>query len=95
MKCIKIAIISELALHNVNYGNRLQAFALNSYLSNNFRCAHVDSLILNNFRWREQNKYTSINKVLFRKIINKIIKKLRKNVCDDEIENIKLLTERL
>ena len=94
MNKIKIAIISELALHNVNYGNRLQAFALNSYLSNNFRCAHVDSLILNNFRWREQNKYTSINKVLFRKIINKIIKKLRKNVCDDEIENIKLLTER-
>lgn len=91
----KVAIISELALYNVNYGNRLQAFALNRYLSNNFRCTHVDSLILSNFRRREQNKYTSINKALFRKIINKVIRKLRNNDRDDEAKSIKLFDRRI
>ena len=32
----RIAVISELALHNVNYGNRLQAYALNDFLTKNY-----------------------------------------------------------
>ena len=42
----KIAIISELNLSNINYGNRLQAYALNEYLSEKYEEFNVYSLIL-------------------------------------------------
>lgn len=45
MKVKKIGIISELNLNNVNYGNRLQAFALNKYL-NSMGKYKVESVLL-------------------------------------------------
>ena len=71
----KIAVISELALHNVNYGNRLQAYALNDFLSKNYHFFRVDSLILKDFRRFKQFKYTKICVVLFEKIFKKAINK--------------------
>ena len=41
----KIGIISELNLKNTNYGNRLQAYALNSILNKNYNC-NAESIIL-------------------------------------------------
>lgn len=41
----KIGIISELNLKNANYGNRLQAYALNKYLNTNYDCK-AESIIL-------------------------------------------------
>lgn len=43
----KIGIISELNMDNVNYGNKLQAFALNNYLNNTFKC-EAESIIIDN-----------------------------------------------
>lgn len=40
----KIGIISELNMHNVNYGNRLQAYALNKYLNENYKNTETESL---------------------------------------------------
>ena len=43
----KVGIISELNMDNVNYGNKLQAFALNNYLNNTFKC-EAESIIIDN-----------------------------------------------
>ena len=43
----KIGIIYELNMDNVNYGNKLQAFALNNYLNNTFKC-EAESIIIDN-----------------------------------------------
>lgn len=76
----KIAIISELNLKNTNYGNRLQAFALNKYIDENFKCK-VQSIILNgpydiNKKTKKYN-FTLMNKV--KRIPGKIKKILNKN----------------
>jgi len=42
----KIAIITELSLNSVNYGNYIQAFALNYYLKNCYRDYHVETILL-------------------------------------------------
>ncbi len=41
----KLGIISQLSNNTLNYGNRLQAYALNNYLINNFEC-EATSLII-------------------------------------------------
>ena len=43
----KVGIISELNMDNVNYGNKLQAFALNNYLNNTFKC-EAEAIIIDN-----------------------------------------------
>lgn len=49
----KIGIISELTLINANYGNRLQAYALNKYISNNYNY-YVTSLITNKINYKKR-----------------------------------------
>ena len=41
---MKFGIISELNMHNANYGNRLQAYALNSYLNKKYNNNYFESL---------------------------------------------------
>ena len=67
----KIAVISELALHNVNYGNRLQAYALNDFLTKNYHFFRVDSLILKDFRRFKQFKYIKSDKYVSNVLFNK------------------------
>ena len=54
----KIAIISELNLLNINYGNRLQAFALNKYLTDYYKDYETVSLILGN---KQKYKITKLS----------------------------------
>ena len=54
----KIAIISELALNNFNYGNRLQAYALNYYLNNNYKNYNTESLVFTNSYKQKRTKIT-------------------------------------
>ena len=49
----KIAIITELTLNNLNYGNKIQAFALNYYLRKNYPDFHVETLLLREKTGRE------------------------------------------
>lgn len=57
----KIAIISELSNKTMNYGNRLQSYALNKYLSSNDFADEVHSLILN----FENRKYILVEKLIY------------------------------
>lgn len=68
----KIGIISELNLNNTNYGNRLQAFALNYYLNNNYKEYQAYSLYFNIYDIKKNTKlYPTL---IIKKIIKKIIK---------------------
>ncbi len=49
----KIAIITELTLNNLNYGNRIQAFALNYYLKKNYPDYYVETLLFRKKTGRE------------------------------------------
>ena len=51
----RIAIISELALGNFNYGNRLQSYALNYYLNNKYESINTESLIFLNRNKKKAN----------------------------------------
>ena len=51
----KIGIISELNMKNVNYGNRLQAFALNYYLNKYYNEYKTESLV---FKMYDKKKIT-------------------------------------
>ncbi len=54
----KIAIISELAMNNFNYGNRLQSFALNHYLNNHYKNYITESLVFSNGCKQKRTKIT-------------------------------------
>ena len=54
----RIAIISELALGNFNYGNRLQSYALNYYLNNKYESINAESLIFLNRNKKKRTKIT-------------------------------------
>ena len=78
---MKIGIISEFNDNNVNYGNRLQAYALNNYL-NNFDDVDAYSLIINS---------KSIKRTTFKGILKGIIKKILSIIIKDKtLNNIKL-----
>ena len=68
----KIGIITELSLKTVNYGNQLQAFALNKYLSKNYNY-DVETILLKDseVNW----KYLS-----FKKFLNQQLIKMKKKV---------------
>ena len=71
----KIAIISELSNKTMNYGNRLQTYALNKYLSSNDFADEVHSLILN----FENRKYILVEKIIYelKMLIKRILGFLR------------------
>ena len=54
----KIAIISELALDNFNYGNRLQTYAFNYYLNSNYKKYKTESLFFTNSCKQKRTKIT-------------------------------------
>ncbi len=53
----KIGIITELSLNTVNFGNHLQAYGLNHYLSEKYPEAQVETILLDK---REKRKYASV-----------------------------------
>jgi hypothetical protein len=61
----RIAIISQLNLDNVNYGNRLQAFALNYYLRNHYDY-EVRSIILNSKEKQKKTKFSPIRDIVLK-----------------------------
>lgn len=54
---MKVGIISEYALHTVNYGNYLQAYALNSFLRNGLGIEQVESIALGS---KQMIRYTHV-----------------------------------
>lgn len=57
MKKKKIGIITELSLYTVNYGNHIQAYALNYYLNTHYSNVDAETILLKRNTGR---KYTSI-----------------------------------
>lgn len=96
----KIGIVSELNTDNVNYGNRLQSYALNYYINKNFDNSQAESLMFDQY---DKSKITNnwvieIPKGILKKI-KKYIKKSKKNewyqkrlvLCNSfTMENVKL-----
>lgn len=74
-----IAIISLLNFENTNYGNRLQAYALNLYLNNYSRKIIVESVVLGNI-YLEKNKF-NIKFILKR--IHRIPQKIKSMIVKD------------
>ncbi len=54
---MKIRIINEFSLNTVNYGNHLQAYAINQYLARKYPKATVETLLLDKC---EKRKYASL-----------------------------------
>ena len=71
----KIAIISVLTNDTINYGNRLQAYSLNRFVTNTFN-ERTDSLILN-FRYRKVLNYSFF--AILRKLFLKLFLKNGRN----------------
>lgn len=65
----KVGIVSLFNLNNVNYGNRLQAYALNYYLGNNYTNLEVYSLLFSNLF---EAKYKTANLNIWKYLKNKI-----------------------
>ena len=95
MKSDKISIISELNLRNVNYGNRLQAYALNFYFSKKLHIPQVDSLVLENFKRSEQFKYTKIGYIVAKKIFNKTAGLLREDGKNKSSDKSEIISDRM
>ena len=75
---LKIGIISEFNLSNVNYGNRLQALALNMYLNSHFDDVMAVSLYFDDLNDSIRTKRKSILKKIMSKLnyeYNKITNK--------------------
>ena len=68
----KIGIITQLNLDNVNYGNRLQSFALNYYLNQNFTEFETESLIFSIY------DKTHITKRFFYIVLKRELSKIKK-----------------
>ena len=78
----KIGIISELNMDNTNYGNKLQAFALNKYLNDAFECEAESTIIDNKMEAKEP---TLKGLIKYANKIRKIPRKLK-----DKVRNIRL-----
>ena len=75
---LKVGIISEFNLSNVNYGNRLQALALNMYLNSHFDDVMAVSLYFDDLNDSIRTKRKSILKKIMSKLnyeYNKITNK--------------------
>lgn len=87
----KIAIISELNLDNVNYGNRLQAYALNKYLNDNYKNFVTETLLANKIT---KKKRTKITLDLIVKLKNYLFKKnVKTNNMYDFSKRLKLFNK--
>ena len=89
---MKIGIISDLNLSTVNYGNNLQAFALNHYLKSRYAVDCVHSIAL---KGKGQWKRTGIFSIGFiKKAYSAVLKRLRPK---SDIKNFDkgIVTERL
>lgn len=72
----KIGIISQLTNETINYGNRLQAYALNSFLSEIFSCEAV-SLILSFYKRKIVFSCKSLFVLFVEKGLSKILNKVK------------------
>lgn len=64
----KIAIITEISLNSTNYGNNIQAYALNRYLVNHYPEYHVETILLKRGTGREITSYPYYFKRMIKKI---------------------------
>lgn len=88
----KIGIISLFNLNNVNYGNRLQAYALNRYLRENFSQYYVESLYFS--EWGEKIK--TRKESAFHLISHKLRRLLEKSFGKEKrISSVKQRMERM
>jgi len=76
----KIGIITELINNSLNYGNVLQAFALNEYL-NSFDNILAETLIVNHIKYKKNTSYSPI--IIYNKIYRLLKNKLKTNVEKD------------
>lgn len=82
---MKVGIISEYALHTVNYGNYLQAYALNFFLRNGLGIEQVESIALDR---KQLVRYTHVCSFafaakLFRALWDRILGKKRENSASE------------
>lgn len=85
----KVGIISELTLSNANYGNRLQAYALNVYISNKYKY-DVTSLITDKINYKKRT--LNLLRRAFYKIKDFSYKKIKYCDISDRIENCNKFT---
>ena len=72
---MKIGIITLFDLINVNYGNRLQSYALNHFLNTDINCEYAQTLFFKNFKDFKRTKYEPIFSRIKRKILRDVINK--------------------
>lgn len=93
----KIGIISQLSRETLNYGNRLQAFALNSYLSNKCRFS-VISLMVPFYKRKLVVSGEAFLHILLNKVYKKILTKIQliknKNVFFERLKNAQKFTSK-
>ena len=77
----KIAIITELSLNSTNYGNNIQAYALNKYLRNKYPDYSVQTILLKKGTGREITSIIYYIKRITKKI--QIVLKKRKDYTID------------
>ena len=70
----KIGIITCLDLNNVNYGNRLQAFALNRYLCNEYGDDQVETVLFDRIRDYKKTRKQSLPERIVKKIRRELLK---------------------
>lgn len=76
----KVGILTELNLFNTNYGNKVQAYALNKYINNTLN-VDTDSIVFDNSMNRKitKEKFLVSCKLVVRYILKKLGKKKSKN----------------
>lgn len=81
---MKIGIITCFDMKNVNYGNRLQTYALNSYLNSQFKDVVADTLYFTDFKDFKRTKKEPL--------FNRICRKIKRDYL---YKNLKILPENL
>ena len=77
----KIAIITELSLNSTNYGNNIQAYALNKYLRTYYKDYLVETILLKKRTGREVTSFFFYAKRILVKF-QLILKKRKKEIVD-------------
>lgn len=77
----KIAIITELSLNSTNYGNNIQAYALNKYLRTHYKDYHIETILLKKRTGREiTSLFFYIKRILMK--FQLILKKRKEKTVD-------------
>ena len=80
---MKIGIITLFDLTNVNYGNRLQAYALNHFINTEINCEYAQTLYFKDFKDFKRTKQEPILSRIKRKISRDIINRKDKKIPEE------------